>query len=300
MKILLIFLGLSLNITLFSQLTPQFVTTIWVEDALGNRDSIEVGYDTTATSGIDIEFGELQINSPFDSILDLRVYDFFDRRRTHTKKTIGATGNYNNSHCLSSGDKILVIWAKYQPITFSWSKEIFSSNECHNGSLFSNHYADLTATPYPWNEHTEERNFCMADTSFFTIYSNLDSAKFDRQTFVAEQVEGLGTQQLATFRHYTRAIFAYTPACNGIILETNDVKIEKQVSIYPNPATDLLQITSRGFTPKQSWVYDLSGKQIAEYDTATNIDVSLLTKGVYFLQMIDEDGNTATSKFLKM
>ncbi|MCB0375492.1 MAG: hypothetical protein KDD04_06205, partial [Sinomicrobium sp.] len=56
-----------------SQQTAQFETTLYFEDAVGNRDSVIVGYDTLATHDIDPEFGEQELVSPFDSVFEVRA-----------------------------------------------------------------------------------------------------------------------------------------------------------------------------------------------------------------------------------
>lgn len=43
---------------LFGQQTPGFEFELYFEDALGNRDTIILGYDDSATDGIDIGFEE--------------------------------------------------------------------------------------------------------------------------------------------------------------------------------------------------------------------------------------------------
>jgi hypothetical protein len=53
---------------------PEFSFDLYFEDALGNRDTVTIGYDPQATDGIDAQFGEENIISqPWDSILDVRI-----------------------------------------------------------------------------------------------------------------------------------------------------------------------------------------------------------------------------------
>jgi hypothetical protein len=43
-------------------------------DAVGNTDTIVVGYDTDATDSVDVGFGELNIiDIPWDSLFDVRI-----------------------------------------------------------------------------------------------------------------------------------------------------------------------------------------------------------------------------------
>jgi hypothetical protein len=58
---------------LSAQQTPHFLTTLYFEDAAGNQDSIEFGYDYTATEGMDAAFGEYELTDPFDPVFEVRA-----------------------------------------------------------------------------------------------------------------------------------------------------------------------------------------------------------------------------------
>lgn len=89
-------------------------------------------------------------------------------------------------------------------------------------------------------------------------------------------------------------------------LPTSIYEITKQngkVSIFPNPATTQLNITSnRGI--KGILVYNVTGQLVKEFNYNNNLkDVSLaiddLAQGMYLLQIIDELDAKVTSKFIK-
>ena len=68
----LIFLLLFFPLIGLSQ--PEFSFDLYFEDALGNRDTITLGYDPQATDGIDELFGEENIIShPWNNDLDVRI-----------------------------------------------------------------------------------------------------------------------------------------------------------------------------------------------------------------------------------
>src|SRR5690554_409354 len=55
-------------------LTPEFEFQLYLKDALNNRDTITLGYDSKATNGIDENFNELDIlNLPWSSDFEARV-----------------------------------------------------------------------------------------------------------------------------------------------------------------------------------------------------------------------------------
>jgi hypothetical protein len=65
--------------------------------------------------------------------------------------------------------------------------------------------------------------------------------------------------------------------------------IENTISIYPNPAVDLLNVSIDGV--KQ--VYDLTGKLLIE-SSATSLDISALNQGIYVLNV-----NGINQQFIK-
>lgn len=75
------------------------------------------------------------------------------------------------------------------------------------------------------------------------------------------------------------------------ILSINDVKI------YPNPAKDLINITSKKEILSVE-ILDLSGKKISETKNS-NINVSHLTKGIYLLNIKFVNGKSKLQKLIK-
>lgn len=63
-----------------------------------------------------------------------------------------------------------------------------------------------------------------------------------------------------------------------------------KVSVYPNPATDLVYIESD--KPLQAMVTDLSGRVLLAAKRAGKLDISTLKAGIYFLKLLQENGDT--------
>lgn len=82
------------------------------------------------------------------------------------------------------------------------------------------------------------------------------------------------------------------------VLATYDVEkdLGKRVQIFPNPATDFINIgvDGKGY---QSVITDATGRTLFTSEGEQNIDVSKLTNGVYFLT-VSEDGKKVTKKFI--
>lgn len=69
-------------------------------------------------------------------------------------------------------------------------------------------------------------------------------------------------------------------------------------SIYPNPTTGILKIKSKISISKIE-VYNQLGQQILSNSGKTQIDLSKLSSGIYFLKIIGTNGKSGTTKIIK-
>ncbi|WP_298423252.1 T9SS type A sorting domain-containing protein [uncultured Kordia sp.] len=85
---------------------------------------------------------------------------------------------------------------------------------------------------------------------------------------------------------------------SGVVLSTNEVSNSiNSVNVYPNPTKDIIYIT--GTQPKEITVYDAQGRFIKTYAQPTNhISVSNMSKGMYFLQITDQNNAISNQKII--
>lgn len=86
-------------------------------------------------------------------------------------------------------------------------------------------------------------------------------------------------------------------------LAIQDNKIS-QFLIYPNPAKDKLILNSKvGTGNLKTVIYTIEGKIIStqnlSFERQTSIDISNLSKGIYFMNLETEGGKIQTKKFIK-
>jgi len=85
----------------------------------------------------------------------------------------------------------------------------------------------------------------------------------------------------------------------GTTMLTTSSFIENNFSIFPNPASKTLFITSENLQIEQLSVFNPSGQKVMELnEITTEIDVSSLQNGIYFLKITSEEGTTI-KKFVK-
>ena len=86
---------------------------------------------------------------------------------------------------------------------------------------------------------------------------------------------------------------------NAICLSIEEISLNNQIQIYPNPANTTLFIKVTGVVPEAMKLYNVSGQLIYEGGFAPEIDVSKLSPGVYFIE-INAGEEVGRKMFVKM
>jgi hypothetical protein len=83
------------------------------------------------------------------------------------------------------------------------------------------------------------------------------------------------------------------------VLGTNDFKQgSNMISLYPNPAQEVLNISSSNSITNIE-VYDLLGKKVATNNNTKNVNVAALGKGAYIVKVVHENGSVVAKQFIK-
>lgn len=84
------------------------------------------------------------------------------------------------------------------------------------------------------------------------------------------------------------------------VLGVTEVIGTSGISVYPNPATDVINIAMKSNTEvKTVEIYNLAGMSVYSGKAAASVNVSSLPAGVYVVKVIDNKGVTHTSKIVK-
>lgn len=124
---------------------------------------------------------------------------------------------------------------------------------------------------------------------------------------LSESPDWVGTE-LSGFNFRTGATDDASTGTGDIIIDyvkfTSEVlandelsKAELQISIYPNPASDLLTIESSSKINNVR-IFDITGKEVLNTNN-TSIDISKLKRGVYALKVSLDNNETNVSRFIK-
>lgn len=77
---------------------------------------------------------------------------------------------------------------------------------------------------------------------------------------------------------------------------------ESEISIYPNPISDVVNIVTNNTNKKDFRVYNMNGIEVINTisnQTTTQININHLSSGIYLLKIIDLDGSVSTHKLIK-
>ena len=293
----------------FAQQGAYFELSLYFEDALGHLDSVIVGYDPEASSDIDLLFGEEELNTPFDSIFEVRASSMqWPERKKLSKKIIEAAephvGPWNNSGCYNGRRIFIYIWAINHPIKVYWDPYQFTNESCNIASFLADHWEDELINVVDLNNFPENY-VCMAtqDTAIFNMSAeSILAPPYYSPISITHEVEGSGMQEIYALRFAPAIQGAMTP-CYWITSAPLLSKQLKQVSLYPNPVKEYLYVElPRNFKPKEIKLYTLSGTEIpvAIKSEENKIDCSKLKKGIYQLLFKMESGTQLTGRFIKL
>ena len=80
------------------------------------------------------------------------------------------------------------------------------------------------------------------------------------------------------------------------ILSVNE-NIELDFSVYPNPATSIININSKS-TILKTEIYNVLGQLVLSNSNENRIDISSLSKGIYYIKIQDENENFGLEKII--
>lgn len=103
----------------------------------------------------------------------------------------------------------------------------------------------------------------------------------------------------STYNKVDNNTWTVTVTLEPLNLATNEVKAEKQLVVYPNPFTDVLNI-EKSDNLKRAVVTDLSGITVKTFENpSSGLQLESLRTGVYILTLTMKDGTLKSTKIIK-
>ncbi len=294
MKQCIIFLmvGVFFSIPIQAQKVAMFETTLYFEDAVGNMDSIRVGHDTAANFIFNPDFGEEIINTPFDSIFEVRAAHRLSTNgkpdNKMSKKIIGWTeGPLHPVHdCILSAEGILIlVHAKHPPVTVRWDSTEFLHSYCRVGSYLSDNFLSETLWEWWLDPELVKEFACMADTGSYVVdFSGKVDFPYMVVPFPVEGGNGMDSVHCLLFT--PKSYFLYTP-CQSFFVGTENPELHYINLWGPNPVRDVL---TRSDQVDADWqVVSLLGQVLLEGHGST-ISMGGLPIGNYVVVTVLDNG----------
>jgi len=307
MKIIkLIILLLLISTISYTQQTAFFESTIYIEDALGHRDSVVLGSDPDANGHFNPNFGEVDINTPWDSVLEIRAShsvadgfaEFPDESFVLSKKIIGRTspsGIDEDNNCIPFKEVLLMFTsAKYYPLTLSWNRSDYD-NVCSSGAFIAAHQTALIVDFWFFDPASLATSACMQDTGQHVINT------FDEPVlhwWIMDEKEGIGLDSIhGLLIAFDNASSPYTP-CNRDLVSTSTPSEPVDFTVLPNPASDKLYLQSEELL---NWELFTPSGALLKTGNAEAIAIDDYPDGIYFLRVrAREGGLPSVRKIVKM
>ena len=85
----------------------------------------------------------------------------------------------------------------------------------------------------------------------------------------------------------------------GGVTPTKDIDTAMEVRLFPNPASNVLNIETKGPLSILQ-IFDINGKEINTINNPSNVlNINDLHQGIYFIKLFDKNGRFTTRKFIK-
>ena len=260
-----------------------FQFQLFFEDAIGNKDTLTIGYDLNGTEFIDPSFGETNIiGIPLDSMFDVRITNaFFNNGNAtfHTKKQILPDSCSGWWFPVVSID----IKSKNWPVTARWDNSLFNT-ECREGSVFT------SINPGGW-----------WDTGSPSDLNRVELANENQVTFMSNYDSSWGyNENYAYINSSNDTIPVFWMAFGDSTLISLGVEsISVAVNSYPNPVKDVFYIDIQNYLVKEIQVVDMIGRsKIVDFKNGY-VDMRNFHSGYYLIMICRKDGKTQKIRIIK-
>ncbi len=254
-------------------------------DAMGNRDSITLGYDVSASDTIDPAFGEVNIiSAPYTSAINVRAgnvwfqqnsFPGFGKTAFETKTqilpNICGTGNFWSILPIA---EIHIVSAHF-PLQVFWNRSLFN-DICRNGSVLT------SVHPGGW-----------WDTGGFRDeLTSMDSAILIQNQF--HYLNGADTVNVYWVAFSDSTLL--TLGLNEINSEMNAIRI------FPNPASDFISVNISPSLGKINQIefFNSLGQTVKISKQPDKINIRELSTGLYFIKITNTRGNSEVVKLRKI
>ena len=252
----------------------QFTFDVYFEDAVGNRDTITLGYDATASDTINPQYGEINIvNQTWDSVFEVRLseFDYINYSGATYNPSFQSKKKIMNFipqiPCIYSSSPVFIaVKNKYRPFHFTWDSTLFQDTVRMSSGFQFYHYV----CPGPiWASSTDSLMY--EDPFNYCEHCHIEQN--------GDTIWLIGF----TFSYYNTIGFQ-TPNSEGLVVKS-----------YPNPVKDIVTFDMVNINQEAELIiYNSLGQltkriNIVDSQNQIKINISDLISGIYYYQLIGKD-----------
>lgn len=303
-----------------AQNTPLFQAAFYFTDAKGHQDSCTVGFDPEATDTMDVQFEEVAIRAPFDSVFEVRVTHLeglwtLDKENM-SKKSITGGGYFifdppPYDACYTGWHTVFLVKAKYPPVTVSWDRNTFRQNLCVSASaMLLNKKLFLTESPYYIDKPFMA---CLAVDSTYLYDERVFPRDVEFYFGLNYPSAGIPNDTIMGFCIIYSSIYGSTPTVcvdsASIFVTTHQIYSSPntaRVRLWPNPGNGRVQVSAPEGVWFDGWaLYSRTGQLVQQEEapgrrwSSTTIAIDALPPGLYLLRLHTPDGQWVCSRFVK-
>lgn len=290
MKQILLIVLIFLNNKIHAQ--AEFEMPIYFEDAMGNRDTVIIGIDATASySTITPSLGEVEDLSQFDSVLDVRLAHSDNTNLKYSKKIISNYEYYVNSHCKIAGGIRIVPYVKYPPLKMIYDHQLLLSQFCWARGLLlfnNNEYAFLH--PIELHSISDSTYYCLGNTDTIVLDHDKPRTINDLTTYLSPIVTQTGFDTVQSYQLFFGDEY-FLPGymlCNFSIIGINETNTNLYpVTFYPNPASTILTLQGLDAAATTYQIFGVDNRLLIQNTVINNqIPISdLSANGIYYCKL---------------
>ncbi len=255
----------------------DFAFKIMLMNKNGNRDSLEFGYSSNATFGIDLEFNEsiYSLSSYKNNVCPLIIVNDNKNIGFSKKQIVPPSIGWIERNAIA-----IAIPIDSMPFTLNWDKLLFNS--------VNRNYSLITDWTYGgWFD---------AGTYTFKEYLK-DTSEIQIKNVNSNYILNVGSNNFEMYKFY----IAFANIDN-IILGNKSINQNRSITIYPTFVKDNIYINNRSsYSMDNVTIISLDGRIIKTFEkNIYSIDLSDLINGVYLISVKLTNGEKFKTKIIKL
>ena len=175
-------------------------------------------------------------------------------------------------------------------------------------SLLANYVYDFCRTYYPdmeishgWLSGGSDSDFSSFNRNGYqAVHPFEDTHHYSPYIHTPDDIVGLSVNSMEQVKRFTELNLGFVATLAGLISNGVEDHKDSPLIVYPNPVTE--SFTVKGVPIREVSVYNLMGQRLVSHSffgEECRMDVSFLVPGIYFIQVLQEDGMVFTEKLIK-